>query len=78
MTKTAFLAQLASHPAGLAQAVTVQLHRTAGRQLVIKTNDSHAAQAVEHLARRAAVRVSTAASLPAENEYVIAATFDAA
>ena len=78
MTKTAFLAQLASHPRGLAQAVTVRPHRATGRQLVIETQDSHAARAVEHLARRAAVRVSTAASYPAENEFLIVATFTAA
>jgi len=78
MTKTAFLAQLASHPSGLAHAVTVRPHRTTGRQLVIETNDRHAAHAIEQLARRAAVRVSTAASYPSEHEFLIVATFDPA
>jgi len=72
MTKYEFLTSL---PANLKAAIVVQPHRPAGRQIRISTSDSHAAHAIELLARRAAKRVSTASSDPSENLFEIVASF---
>ena len=72
MTKAQFLNSIDSN---LMAAIVVRPHRASSRQVRFSTTDQHAAHAIEHLARRAATRVSTAASDPSENLYVIVATF---